>query len=229
MCIATFKDNTHWAKLANHGTPGNWVSYADNHPTSTYWIFNPKTKCIILTYNVTFLHKSYGEYCKVEKPVILPTSYEGLDNEEEPEIVSIENNDNGLNVVSNSNSDSSDNDLETNGENLFDEDVDNEVIASPKTMMNAKVIQAMKELQAYYKDDANKLVKEASNVKVSQNLNFLIDLAMITNKSIPVHKAWNHPDMTSPEKWQDAICKEFANMNKQQVWCKTTESLMSPN
>ena len=44
MCIATFKNNTHQAKLANQGTPGIWVGYAKNHPTGTYQIFNPKTK-----------------------------------------------------------------------------------------------------------------------------------------------------------------------------------------
>ena len=43
-CIATFKDYTHWAKLANYGAPGIWVGYAKNHPPGTYWIFNPNTK-----------------------------------------------------------------------------------------------------------------------------------------------------------------------------------------
>ena len=57
MCIAAFKDNTYWAKLANQGTPGIWVGYAENHPTGTYRIFNPKTKRIILTRDVTFLQK----------------------------------------------------------------------------------------------------------------------------------------------------------------------------
>ena len=66
MCITTFKDNLHWAELTNHGTPGFWVGYAENHPTGTYQIFNPKTKKIILTQDVTFLQKSYGEYIKVE-------------------------------------------------------------------------------------------------------------------------------------------------------------------
>ena len=60
MCIATYKDNTHWAKLANHGTPGIWVGYAENHTTSTCQIFNPKTKKNILTHEVTFLQKSYS-------------------------------------------------------------------------------------------------------------------------------------------------------------------------
>ena len=44
MFIATFKDNTHQAKLAKQGTLRIWVGYAENHPTSTYQIFNPKKK-----------------------------------------------------------------------------------------------------------------------------------------------------------------------------------------
>ena len=46
--------------LANNGTPGIWVGYAEGHLTETYWDFNPKTKKI-LTQDMTFLQKSYGE------------------------------------------------------------------------------------------------------------------------------------------------------------------------
>ena len=38
----------------------------------------------------------------------------------------------------------------------------------------------MKKLQASYNDDANKIIKEAMEEMVVQNLNFLIDLAMVT-------------------------------------------------
>ena len=119
MCIATFKDNTHRAKLANCGTSGIWVGYANNHPTGTYHIFNPKTKRIILTWDVTFLNKSYGDYNKVEKPVILTMRYVGSDKEEEFEIVSNNNNNGDMNIVSNSDSDSSNNNLENIEENFF--------------------------------------------------------------------------------------------------------------
>ena len=44
MCVATYRDNTHQAKLANHATLGICVSYADDHLTSTYWVLKPKTK-----------------------------------------------------------------------------------------------------------------------------------------------------------------------------------------
>ena len=46
ICIPTYKDNSHWAKLANHGTPKISVGYAEEHPTGTYHIFNPKPKKI---------------------------------------------------------------------------------------------------------------------------------------------------------------------------------------
>ena len=116
MCIPTFKDDTHWAKLANHKTPGIWVGYAKNHPPGTYQMFNPKTKWIILTQDVTFLQKSYGEYSKVEKPVILNKSYEGSNDEEELKKVYIDNKNNNANVVSDSDSLSSDKDFESNKE-----------------------------------------------------------------------------------------------------------------
>ena len=58
----------------------------------------------------------------------------------------------------------------------------------------------MKKLQASYNDSINKIIKEAMQVKVSKNVNFLIDSAMVTTKTMPVpeepvsfNEAWNHP------------------------------------
>ena len=99
----TYMDNTHWAKLANQKTPGIWAGYAKGHSTGTYWVFNPKTKKIILTWEVTFLQKTCSEYSKVEKPVLVTKSNEGLDDEKELETVPItNNNDNNSNLHSDS-------------------------------------------------------------------------------------------------------------------------------
>ena len=64
-------------------------------------------------------------------------------------------------------------------------------------------------LHALYNDNANKIIKEATQGKVSKKLNFLIDLAMVTTETMPVHEepvsfneAWNHPNATSQEKWR---------------------------
>ena len=93
----------------------------------------------------------------------------------------------------------------------------------------------MKKLQALYNEDANKIIEEVTQDKAIKNLNFLITSAMVTIDTIPVPgkpttfaKAWNHPNANSCEKWREAICNEFADMNKQQVWCKTSKTRMPP-
>ena len=105
MCITTYKDSSHWAKLANGGNPSILVSYEKSHCTNIYWTFNPKTKKIILTRDVTFLYKSYSEYTKVEKPVVVTTSYCGSDEEEELEMVPVVINNNNVNIFNNLDSD----------------------------------------------------------------------------------------------------------------------------
>ena len=102
MCIPTYSDDKHWDKLACQVTPGIWVGYAEGHPTATYWVFNFKTKKIILTGDITFLKKSYGEYTKVEKPVLVTIRYEGSNGEEELETVPIVKTNNNVNIVSDS-------------------------------------------------------------------------------------------------------------------------------
>ena len=144
MCITTYRDNTHWAILANQCNPGNWVCYVEGHLTNTYRLFNPKTKNIILIQAVIFLQKSYGEHTKVEKPVLLTMSNERSDDDEELKTVKtvpVINNDNICNLDSDSDSD---NDIKNDDQNFFNEDIDDEVKAIPKTTINAKMVHAIK-------------------------------------------------------------------------------------
>ena len=95
----------------------------------------------------------------------------------------------------------------------------------------------MKKLQASYNNDANKIVEQASQEKnVIKNLNCLINLDMVTNNTKPepdepktFTKTSNHPNANSCAKWQEVISKEFAIMNKQQIWHMTSKSLVPPN
>ena len=48
-------------------------------------------------------------------------------------------------------------------ENLFDEDIDDEVKAAPKTTVIAKVVKAMKTLQALYNDNAKRNCQGSSS------------------------------------------------------------------
>ena len=118
MCIITNKDNIHWDKLADCGTHRIWVSQAENYTAGTYQIFNPKRKKNILTQDVTFLQKSYGEYTRADKPVVVTTSYQGLDEEEELKTIPIFNNNNNVNIVSDSYTDSSEEDSKNSKDNF---------------------------------------------------------------------------------------------------------------
>ena len=65
---------------------------------------------------MTFLQKSYSEYSKFEKPVLVGTSYEGWD-------------DDNNNVVTDSDIECDDEQAE---ENLFDYDIDEDVKQPPR-------------------------------------------------------------------------------------------------
>ena len=54
---------------------------------------------------MSFLQKSYSEYTKVDKPVVVTKSYEGSENEEEELTVPLVINNNNVNAVSDSNTD----------------------------------------------------------------------------------------------------------------------------
>ena len=52
---------------------------------------------------------------------------------------------------------------------------------------------------------------------------------LVSEEPTSFNEAWNHSNATSQEKWQEANHKEFADMKKQQVLCKTSKTLMPPN
>ena len=66
----------------------------------------------------------------------------------------------------------------------------------------------MKKLQPSYNDDANKIIKQATNEKSAiENLNFFIDLSLVITDTEPIPeepniftKAWNHPNPNSHAK-----------------------------
>ena len=50
-------------------------------------MYNPKAKRIVLTKDMMFLQKSYWDYNKIQKPILVNTSYEGSDDEEKVKVV----------------------------------------------------------------------------------------------------------------------------------------------
>ena len=94
---------------------------------------------------MTFLQKSYVDYNKVEKPVLVTISYEGSNDEEELEMVLVINgNNNNYNIVGDS---KSNNEVQKNS---FDDNINEDIKVTLKTTINAKVVWVMKMLQALY-------------------------------------------------------------------------------
>ena len=62
MCVTNHQENSHHAKLVNHGTSSIWVGYTDGNSPIKWQVFNPKTEKIILTNDMTFLQNSYRYY-----------------------------------------------------------------------------------------------------------------------------------------------------------------------
>ena len=198
MCITPYRDNTHWDNLAKCGALSILMGDADGHLTATYWDFNFKTKKIILIRDMTFLQKSYSEYSKVEKPVLVTISYEGLDDEEELKQVPIVNqNNNNYNVVGDSDSDNNDKKQKAFLMKIL-------MMKLPRSLSMQKWFK----LQALYSNNANKILEQTKQEKSAiKKLNFLIDLAMVSNYIKPIldepqmfNKAWNHPNEESHRK-----------------------------
>jgi hypothetical protein len=52
-------------KFENHGSPCMFIGYAEDHTSNVFKFYNPKTYALILSRNVYWLNKSYGEFYKV--------------------------------------------------------------------------------------------------------------------------------------------------------------------
>ena len=136
MFITTYQDNSHQNKLANQGTLGMWVGLQKVIQSGHTMCTTPRLKQYF-NQGCDFPTESYGDWSKVDDEVVATTENN-------------QTNHNNYNVVSNSES--------NDEENIFDEDVDNEVESHLQTTVNAYVICAMKKLQALYNSNANKIV-----------------------------------------------------------------------
>ena len=176
LSVITCCNNTYQAKLVNHGTGAIWVGLKVGHPVGIFWMLNLKTKQINLTHDEFFLNKSCNEWNKVNDPFNEPISYEESDDEDDDDSI-LENNNitsNNYNVVS------IDSENKSKEEKVFEQDIRAENEVSSNKTLNPRVVQAIKNLQASYKKDDNRIVEQAKQDKAElENSSFLINLASI--------------------------------------------------
>ena len=187
MCITVYQDNSLWAKLATHDVIGIWVGF-----TKGFHVYNPKTQNNILTKDVPFLQKPCSDWSKVKKPVLVPISYKGSDDNKELKIVPLinqNNNDNNYNVVSDSESKNAD------GGNLFDEDVNKEVEATPRIIVNGKVVKQWKNYKLCIAAMQTKLSKKQLKKKILKV--WIFDqprMSLRCSMEPGVIQIWNHKE-----------------------------------
>ncbi len=66
-------------KMQNRGKHCIWLGFADNHASKCYRLLNPETKQVVISRDVTFLDKSFGDWANVNDPVIVPLATDMID------------------------------------------------------------------------------------------------------------------------------------------------------
>ena len=118
ICITTYQNNSHQAKLANFGTQEIQVGFAEGHPVDTYHVYNSKTKISLLE-DMIFLKNMVSGHgwktCVSSNEVVKVV------------LACNENNNNYYDVVRDSNKD------EESKDNFFEVQVKDEVKVTLKT------------------------------------------------------------------------------------------------
>ena len=149
------------SKLQERGKEANWIGYTSDHAAYTYRIFNPKTRKVILSRDVTFIGQ------KVKQAKLQTITMEKQDESDSDEEILTDFTKSNLisddedSVTSNNESinneeDNDDFDLQNQDDNQQQED------SLPQNVDNPKVIRAMKNLQASYNPDAQKILDKQS-------------------------------------------------------------------
>jgi len=72
-------------KLSDKGLKAIFVGYADKHAGNVYHFMNPNTNRIIVSRDVKWLSKRYGEEKSVKPSFVVPTKWDDISNDDEKE------------------------------------------------------------------------------------------------------------------------------------------------
>ena len=247
MVVVANRNNVK-AKLDDRGKTCIWLGYAKDHAIGTYRVYNPKTNKVLLTRDVTFLRESHNDWVAEEEP----TSVLEIENEVDAPVATAK----PVSTINDADDDE-DGDIPplvnyvTDSEDESDDE--QEVVASPVTTVNQKVIREMRKLSTSYNPDANVIAQQGRVTRslvntdnesgrdstVTELANLLIDVAKVAGKVkdvVPQYiepktfkEAWNHPDPMQRVKWREAIRKEFRDMVKRKVWRRVKKSSIPSN
>ena len=192
-------------KLSNKGLKAIFVGYANKHAGNVYRFVNPNTNRIILSRDVKWLSKRYGEEKNV-KPLFVPTKWDDI----------------------------SDDDEETIKESEDEEEIMTSMqigppIESSQEMRRLNIGQQI--MPGRTRQQTRDATHDATQL-VEENLDdFYQDCALMSaiimgqnNEPKTFQEAWYHNDQERRKKWRTVIWKEFRDMIKQGVWVNVDRS-----
>ena len=192
-------------KLSDKGLKAIFVGYANKHAGNVYRFVNPNTNRIILSRDVKWLSKRYGEEKNV-KPLFVPTKWDDI----------------------------SDDDEETIKESEDEEEIMTSTqiglpIESSREMRRLDIGQQI--MTGRTRQQTRDATRDATQL-VEENLDdFYQDCALMSaivtgqnNEPKTFQEAWYHNDQEKRKKWRTVIRKEFRDMIKRGVWVNVNRS-----
>ena len=225
MAIVKFPGQT-TTKLDSRGIVGMFLGYCENHTQNVYRFLNMQTNSLIVSRDITWLGKLYGEYYHVKRTVPLQ-QYEQDDNDE----------DNSPTYTTLRAVQIKEEKPEVKEEKTDNQETKEDLNEQPQVKQLSRTMERRLEWTANTQkeqegEELGKTRSETQQRKEQGNLVWDIDelnppehcllMSAINslNPDIPkkFREAWDHPDLTIREKWREAIHKEFQAMILKGVW-----------
>eukprot|EP01083_Nonionella_stella_P004795 13981_1 len=191
MCVVSDRRKIK-AKFDDRGKTGIWLGYAEGHAVGTYRVYNPETKKVILSRDVTFIHAEHENKSAEAVPKSILSDI--IDDDSDDDIP-------GTNVVSDSESDDDDDDdmedatFHTAGDISADED-DDEVVPSPETTINPRVLREMRKLDASYNPEAREIISNTETGRETEETDAEIEAEIANLMMIDIAKVADQTDTT---------------------------------
>ena len=179
-------------KLSNKGLKAIFVGYAEKHAGNVYRFMNPNTYRIILSRDVKWLSKRYGEEKNVKPLFVVPKKWDDISNDDEETIKESEDEEEIMKSTQIGPP------IESRQE-IRKLDIGQQIMPGRTRQQTRDATQLVEEnLDDFYQDCAL-----MSAIVTGQN-----------NESKTFQEAWYHDDQEKREKWRTVIRKEFRDMIK---------------
>ena len=185
------------SKLKDRGNPAMFIGYSNDH-TSNVYKFLAENNYMIMSRNVTWVNKSYGDYHNLEANAIqineMIDTNDMMDDESDESI-------------------KSDEDLP---DDPMSEDEENELIERIPTKRTSGLSRELRNMRTYFNPNPEETVE---NAMITRVFNKEASMIATINDGNPDPKTYKEAKVCKHwEDWWKAMCVEFNNMEQKQVW-----------